>query len=276
VTGAEQVHLLGLCAGGVAMSCALARLADLGQLDRVAGATISVTVLDTSRAGTIGSVVTPATAAAAVRNVQRRGYLDRYQLARTFAWLRPNDMIWTHWVHNYLLGKKPPAFDLLYWNADTMNMPAGLHKDLVEIGVRNPLVRPGALELMGSPIDLSRITCDAYIVAGETDHITPWPNCYRTTQLHGGDSRFVLSNGGHIAAVINPPGDRRSKYLVAEDNPADHQSWLDKAATTQGTWWEDWDAWLAARSGAQRPAPTKLGSHDYPSLDSAPGKYVRS
>jgi polyhydroxyalkanoate synthase len=274
VTGAEQVHLLGLCAGGVATACTIGRLADLDALDGIAGVTLSVTTLDTKRAGTVGSFVSPETAAVAVRNVARKGYLDRYQLARTFAWLRPNDMIWNYWVNNYLLGKKPPAFDLLYWNADTMDMPAGLHRDFVKIGVENPLVRPGALKVLESPIDLSRITCDAYVIAGETDHITPWPNCYKTTQLFGGDTRFVLSNGGHIAAVINPPGNPKSTYSIGDHNPPTPEEWLAAADATQGTWWEDWDAWLADRTGSRKAAPKKLGGRGYPPVDPAPGSYV--
>jgi poly[(R)-3-hydroxyalkanoate] polymerase subunit PhaC len=274
VTRCDQVHLLGLCAGGVATACALGRLADLDELHGIAGATVSVTTLDTGRAGTIGSFVSPDTAAAAVRNVRRKGYLDRNQLARTFAWLRPNDMIWNYWVNNYLLGNKPPAFDLLYWNADTMDMPAGLHKDFVDIGVDNPLVRPGGLQVLGSAIDLAQVTCDAYVIAGETDHITPWPNCYRTTHLLGGNPRFVLSNGGHIAAVINPPGNPKSTYRIADHNPPDAEAWLAEASVRQGTWWEDWDAWLADRTGPLRPAPRSLGSRRFAPLEPAPGSYV--
>jgi polyhydroxyalkanoate synthase subunit PhaC len=274
VTGAGQTHLAGLCAGGVATACALGRLADIGELDGIAGVTVSVTTLDTSRAGTLGSFVSQEAAAAAVRNVRRKGYLDRNQLARTFAWLRPNDMIWNYWVNNYLLGKKPPAFDLLYWNADTMDMPAGLHRDFVGLGLENPLPTPGALTVLGSPIDLSRVTCDAYVIAGETDHITPWPNCYQTVQLLGAESRFVLSNGGHIAAVINPPGNPKSTYRVGMHYPPDAQEWLDGAEVLKGTWWDDWDAWLAERTGAQKPAPTELGGPAHPPLDHAPGVYV--
>lgn len=274
VTRSEQVQVLGLCAGGVATACTLGRLADLGQLDQIAGVTLSVTTLDTARAGTVSSFVSPDTAAVAVRNVARKGYLDRYELARTFAWLRPNDMIWNYWVNNYLLGNKPPAFDLLYWNADTMDMPAGLHRDFVNIGLDNPLITPEALEVLGSPIDLSQVTVDTYVVAGETDHITPWPNCYRTVHLLGGESRFVLSNGGHIAAVINPPGNPKSTYAVGDRYPPDPHEWLADAEQRKGTWWEDWHAWLVERTGPQKAAPTELGGPGHPPLDPAPGTYV--
>jgi polyhydroxyalkanoate synthase len=275
ITRAKKVHVLGLCAGGVATACTLARLADVGELDTVAGASFCVTILDTDRAGTIASVVTPGAAKAAVAKVQKQGKLDRNELARTFAWLRPNDMIWNNWVNNYLLGNRPPAFDLLFWNADSMDMPAGLHKDFVGIGVDNPLGTPGAIKVLDSPVDVGAIGTDAYVVAGETDHITPWPNCYRTTAMLGGDVRFVLSNGGHIAAVINPPGNPKATYTVgANGNPPDSAAWRKTASATQGTWWEDWDAWLAARGGETRPAPKRLGNRRHPKLGPAPGTYV--
>jgi polyhydroxyalkanoate synthase len=274
VAGSDQIHLLGLCAGGVATAATLGHLANVGELDGIAGATLSVTTLDTRRAGTIGSFVSKETAAAAVANVGRKGYLDRNQLLRTFAWLRPNDMIWSYWVNNYLLGKQPPAFDLLYWNGDTMDMPAGLHRDFVHIGVDNPFVDPGALTVRDGPVDLGRVGTDAYIVAGETDHITPWPNCYRTRGLLGGDSRFVLSNGGHIAAVINPPGNPKAVYRAGDHEAPDHESWLAGVEPRQGTWWEDWDGWLAERTGPMKPAPRRLGSRRYKPVGDAPGTYV--
>jgi polyhydroxyalkanoate synthase len=183
-------------------------------------------------------------------------------------------MIWNYWVNNYLLGNKPPAFDLLYWNADSMDMPAGLHGDFVNLGVKNPLARPGGLTILDRPVDIAQITTDTYIVAGETDHITQWPNCFRTTRMLGGESRFVLSTGGHIAAVINPPGNPKATYRVGEQGAPDPDSWLAEATIRNGTWWDDWDAWLGERSGALKPAPKRLGSRKHEPLDAAPGTYV--
>jgi polyhydroxyalkanoate synthase len=274
ISRSDTVHVLGLCAGGVATASTLGRLADIGELDTIAGVTLNVTVLDMIKAGTIGSFVSPDTAAAAVAKVRRKGYLDRNELARTFAWLRPNEMIWGYWINNYLLGKRPPAFDLLYWNADSMDMPAGLHGDFVDIGIDNPLVRPGGLNVLGSPVDLSQVTCDAYLVAGETDHITPWPNCYRTTNMLGGDTRFIRSTGGHIAAVINPPGNPKATFNVGDGSPPDAESWLEASEGRQGTWWDDWDAWLSERSGESRPAPKRLGNRRHAPVGAAPGAYV--
>jgi polyhydroxyalkanoate synthase len=274
VSGAEQVHVLGLCAGGVATACAAAHLAATGRQDTLAGVTLAVTVLDNHRAGTVSSFISPDTAAAAVERVRRKGYLDKAELARTFAWLRPNDMIWNYWVNNYLLGNRPPAFDLLYWNSDSMHMAAGLHRDFVRVGVENPLAQPGLLSVLGTPVDLSAVSSDAYVIAGETDHITPWQNCYRTTGLLGGRVRFVLSTSGHIAAVINPPGNPRASYRVADHNPADAVTWLEGAVKLQGTWWDDWAAWLEQRSGATAPARQRLGSRRHPVIEAAPGSYV--
>lgn len=274
VTASDRVHLVGLCAGGVATAATVGRLADIGALDRVAGVTLNVTTLDTRRAGTIGSFVSPATAATAIARVERKGYLDRNQLLRTFAWLRPNDMVWGYWVNNYLLGNTPPAFDLLYWNGDTMDMPAGLHRDFVGIGVESPFTTPGALSVLGSPIDLGNVDTDAYIVAGETDHITPWPNCYRSRELLGGESRFILSSGGHIAAVINPPGNPKAVYHVGGGDGDDPHEWLAASEARQGSWWEDWDQWLAERSGSLKPAAKKLGNRRHPVVGEAPGTYV--
>src|SRR5262249_53719836 len=151
---------------------------------------------------------------------------DGRALAELFAWLRPGDLIWNYWVNNYLLGKRPPAFDILFWNADTTRMTAGLHADFIDLAVGNSLTRPGAITVLGVPIDLGKVTVDSYVVAGIADHITPWESCYRTTQLFGGTTRFVLSTSGHIAALVNPPGNPKATYRTNDDETADPQAWL--------------------------------------------------
>jgi polyhydroxyalkanoate synthase len=275
ITRSEQVHTLGLCAGGITLSTAVAHLAAKGEQDRVAGMTLGVCVLDNENAGTMGALSERRLAELAMADSARRGYLDGRQLAGVFAWLRPNDLIWNYWINNYLLGKEPPAFDVLYWNADTTNLPAALHRDFVELSLENSLVEPGKLEALGTPIDLSKITTDTYLVAGIADHITPWQNCYRSTQLLGSEPRFVLSTSGHIAAMVNPPGNEKASYQVNDrGNPADAEEWLEGAAKLRGTWWSDWLEWLGERSGDEKPAPRKLGARGYKQLDPAPGKYV--
>jgi polyhydroxyalkanoate synthase len=274
ISGSERTVLGGICSGGILASIAAAYLAATGRQERLAAFALAVTVIDNARAGMASALGSRRLAQAAKAASRRRGYLDGRALAEVFAWIRPGDLVWNYWVNNYLLGKTPPAFDILFWNADTTRMPAGLHADFVDLAIDNTLVIGGALTVLGVPIDLSRIDTDAYIVAGIADHITPWQNCYRTTQLLGGSSRFVLSTSGHIAALVNPPGNPKASFQVNKDNPADPAEWLKTAETQPGTWWTDASAWLAERCGTKRPASEQLGGGGLRSLVEAPGTYV--
>ena len=274
VSGADQVVMIGACAGGIIASVTAAYLAATGQRSRLAALGLLVTVLDTVQAGTVGALVDRQLAAAAKAICRRRGYLDGRALAEVFAWLRPGDLVWNYWVNNYLLGKKPPAFDVLFWNADTTRMSAGLHADFVDLAIDNKLVTPGALTVDGTAINVGQIDADAYLVAGIADHITPWQNCYRSTQLLGGKSRFILSTSGHIAALVNPPGNPKARYQVNDSTPANAADWLKTAKTEQGSWWPDLLAWLGDRSGEQKPAPEELGGGGLRPIIEAPGTYV--
>ncbi len=274
IAGSKHAHALGLCAGGITLATAAAHLAARGELDRLAGLTLAVCVLDNARAGTTSAFIDRNVASLAIADSARRGYLDGRSLAGVFAWLRPNDLIWNYWINNYLLGKDPPAFDILYWNADTTNLPAALHRDFVELSLENSLIHPGKLDALGTPIDLSKITVDTYLVAGISDHITPWQNCYRSTQLLGSEPRFVLSTSGHIAAMVNPPGNEKASYQTGEENPASAEDWLQAAVKRRGTWWADWLQWLSERSGEEKQAPRKLGASGFAPLEPAPGTYV--
>ena len=274
LTGSGRTVLGGICSGGILASIAAAYLAGIGRQDRLAALCLAVTVIDNADAGTVSALVDQRTAEAAKRLSRRKGYLDGKALSQVFAWLRPDDLIWNYWVNNYLLGKRPPAFDILFWNADTTRMTAGLHADFVDLAMENQLVRPRGLTVLGVPIDLSAVTVDAYVIAGIADHITPWENCYRTTQLLGGKTRFVLSTSGHIAALVNPPGNSKATYHTNDDNPSDPTAWLHNAETHQGTWWADVADWLSARCGERKPAPESLGSPALPPLAEAPGTYV--
>jgi polyhydroxyalkanoate synthase len=274
ITGIERTALTGICSGGILAAMTAAYLAATGRDDRLAALSLAVTVIDTARAGLASAVTDRRLAAAAKAQSRRRGYLDGRSLAEVFAWLRPGDLIWNYWVNNYLLGKKPPAFDILFWNSDTTRMTAGLHADFVDMAMDNLLAEAGGVTVMGVPIDLSRIDTDAYVVAGIADHITPWQNCYRSTQLLGGTTRFVLSTSGHIAALVNPPGNPRASYQVNKGNPADPADWLKTAQTQPGTWWTDASGWLAERCGGQKAAPDQLGGGGLRPLVDAPGTYV--
>ncbi|HEY2296692.1 MAG TPA: alpha/beta fold hydrolase [Jatrophihabitans sp.] len=274
ITGSERTVLGGICSGGILASIAAAYLAGIGQQERIAALCLAVTVIDNDSAGTGSALLSRRMAQTAKAVSKRKGYLDGRALAEVFAWLRPGDLVWNYWVNNYLLGKKPPAFDILFWNSDTTRMTAGLHADFVDMAVDNSLVTPGAITVLGVPIDLGRITVDAYVVAGIADHITPWQNCYRTTQLLGGDTRFVLSTSGHIAALVNPPGNPKSSYHLNSENPANPEEWIKTAETQQGTWWSDVAVWLDARCGERKPAPDQPGTAAMPPLADAPGTYI--
>jgi polyhydroxyalkanoate synthase len=249
-------------------------LAGTGRLDRLAGLAFAVTVLDHRRAGVPAAISGKYLAGAATAMSRRRGYLDGKVLAEIFAWLRPNDLVWHYWVNNYLLGRKPPAFDVLYWNADTTRMPARLHADLVDIALNNRLAEPGRASALGAPVDLTAVDVDNYVIAGIADHITPWQSCYRTTGLLGGKTRFVLSTSGHIAAIVNPPGNPKATYRVSPEHPADPQEWLRAAVTEQGSWWPDFVGWLCRRCGPDKRAPRKPGGRGLAPLIEAPGTYV--
>ena len=274
VSGTDRTALLGVCAGGIIASITAAYLTSTGDRDRLAAFGLLVTVLDNARAGRAGALVDERLAAAAIATSRRRGYLDGRTLAEVFAWLRPGDLIWNYWVNNYLLGKKPSAFDILFWNSDTTRMTAKLHADFVDLAMRNQLVTPGALTVLGVPVDLSKVDVDSYVVAGIADHLTPWQNCYRSVGLLGGDTRFVLASGGHIAALVNPPGNPKVGYQVNENNPTDPAQWLQTADSVSGTWWPDFVTWLGERCGADRAAPAELAGGGLRPLSDAPGTYV--
>jgi polyhydroxyalkanoate synthase subunit PhaC len=274
IAGSEQTALMGACSGGIIAAMVAAHLAHTGQQHRIAALTLMVTVLDQARAGLASAVINERTAQLAAASSRARGYLDGRSLAEVFAWLRPNDLIWNYWVNNYLLGRKPPAFDILFWNADTTRMTASLHRDFLELGVTNGLVEAGRVTMLGSPVDLASVDRDSYIVAGITDHICPWQSCYRSTQLLGGRSRFVLSTSGHVAAMVNPPGNEKARYQTGKKTPLDPQEWLQRAETRQGSWWPDYAGWLAERGGEERPVPAEEGGGGLAPIGDAPGTYV--
>jgi polyhydroxyalkanoate synthase len=251
---------------------AFAEAAELGALQT--GTDAAVCVLDNHHAGTTAAFVNRRTAELAVAESARRGYLNGRASAGMFAWLRPTGLIWNYLVNDYLLGKDPPAFDILYWTSDTTNMPAALHRDFIELSVENSLVRPGAVRVLDTPVDLTKITLDSYVVAGIADHITPWQNAYRTTQLLGSAPRFALSTSGHIAAMVNPPGNEKASFWTHDGNPEDAAAWLEAATQHRGTCWNDWVKWLSQRSGEEKRPRRTLGSAAFKATDAAPGTYA--
>jgi len=277
IIGQAAVNLNAACSGGIIAACVLGHLAAVGEQDKVGAMTMMVCALDQARMGTAGAFASREIAAAAVAESARKGYIDGRALEGVFAWLRPNDLVWNYFVNNYLLGKDPPAFDVLYWNQDTVRLAAGLHRDFILTALDNSLTHPGEVEVLGNPIDLGAITLDSYAIAGLGDHIVPWENAYRSVQLLGGPKRFVLSTSGHIQALVNPPGpESRASYRVIDDPKQVPEVWLGEADVRRGSWWPDYAAWLSERSGDLKPAPTTLGSRGHQAMAKAPGSYVHA
>ncbi len=275
ITTSDDVTMMGACSGGITTAAYAAWLAGRGEA-KIKNIVAPVCVLDVSSSGDngLGSLMTPETMLAAKAVSQHRGVLDGEELARVFAWMRPNDLIWNYWVNNYLLGKQPPAFDILFWNADTTCLPARLHHDYIDLYSTNPFVRANKLKLNGVAVDMKRVKVDAYVVAGVTDHITPWKAVYQTAKIYGDDTTFVLSNAGHLQCLLNPPTNSKATFVSGLAKAPNGDTFLENAEKKNGSWWLHWRDWLAERSGAQIPAPVKLGSARHPAGIAAPGTYV--
>jgi class II poly(R)-hydroxyalkanoic acid synthase len=275
ISAVDKVHLAAACSGGIVTAGLVGELGGAGELDGVASLTLMVCALDNQSEGTLSALGSRDVAAAAIAESARKGYLDGQALAGVFTWLRPNDLVWSYVVNNYLLGKAPPAFDILFWNQDTVRLAAGLHRDFINIGLENSFVDAGALEVLGRGVDLDRVDVDTYFIAGLNDHIVPWDGAYRSARLFGGRRRFVLSSSGHIQALVNPPSpESRSSFRAADELPHTADEFLAQAPKLPGSWWPDWDAWLAERSGAMKAAPKTLGNRSYRAQGKAPGTYV--
>jgi polyhydroxyalkanoate synthase len=275
ITRAPQLHVLGACSGGMTSAALLAYLNAKGQ-DWARSLTLLVSILDIEGIAdsSMGLFAHLETLDLARSLSGARGVLEGQDLAKVFAWLRPNELIFNYWVNNYLLGQKPPAFDVLYWNADTTRLSARLHADFIALLESNAFTQPGGVHIGGQALSLGDVACDSYILAGRTDHITPWQGCYRTRALLGGRSEFVLSSSGHVQSIVNPPGNKKSSF-VTQAGPHDTPEAFEQDATRhEGTWWPHLAQWLAARSDADKRAPRRTGSRAYPPLDAAPGRYV--
>ena len=274
ITGSTDCNLLGACSGGITTVTLLGYLA-AHQEHSVHALTLLVSMFDTGKDQTaLGLFATEEAIESARRHSHVRGVLEGKEMARVFSWLRPNDLIWNYWVNNYLLGHEPPAFDVLYWNNDTTRLPAALHSEFLTIYQHNLLAQAGGLTIRDTPIDVSQIRCDAYVLAGTTDHITPWQDCYRSGRLLGGQCEFVLSSSGHIQSILNPPDNPKATFYTNAEQPADVEVWHAGANRHNGSWWEHWKAWLLARSGSQKAAPPSVGNSIYTPLVEAPGTYV--
>jgi polyhydroxyalkanoate synthase len=273
ITGSRDLNVMCVCAGAITMMSLLAHLAAIENED-VHSVTLMAALLDTHSESQLGLFATKETVAMAKQRSQLTGVLGGDEMGRIFSWLRPNDLVWNYWVNNYLLGNPPPAFDILYWNNDSTRLPAALHGEFLDLFLSNPFGNPGTVSVMGTPIDLRKIRCDSYIVAGLTDHITPWKGCYSTTHMLGGKREFILSSSGHIQSIVNPPGNPKAKFYTRSGFPESPDEWLSGAEAQAGSWWEHWRKWIVAHSGESVAAPAKAGSDQHPAREAAPGTYV--
>ena len=273
-TGERESNVIGYCLGGTLLACTLAYLAAKRER-RIAAASFFTALTDFAHPGELGVFIDEEQLAAMDQMMAKRGYLEGREMATTFNMLRANDLIWSFVVNNYLLGKEPFPFDLLYWNSDSTRMPYAMHSFyLHKFYQENKLVEPGGITLCDVALDLRKIRLPVYMLSTREDHIAPWTTTYSATQLYRGDTKFVLAGSGHIAGVVNPPTQQKYGYWTNDQLPPDPQDWLDGASEHPGSWWPDWAAWNAGKSGPRVPA-RQPGDGKLDPLEDAPGAYAR-
>ena len=278
ITGSKKVNVSAGCSGGQTAAMLASKLAS-DKSDLLGTLTLMVCVLHPKQNDIeAGSLISENGLALARKRAAKQGIIEGDSLARGFAWLRPNDLIWNYVINNYLLGEDPPAFDVLFWNADATNLSASLMGDFLTLFETLAFTKQGEVEMADHHIDLSKVTSDLFILGGVTDHITPWKATYRSTQLFGSkDVTYVLSQSGHMQAILNPPGNPKAKYFVQKKKgklPETAETWLEGTEEVAGSWWPFWMEWLQARAGKKVAAPSKLGNSKHKPLDPAPGLYV--
>ena len=276
IANSDKVNALGFCVGGTLLGAGLAVL-EKKSPGLVASATFLAAMLDFEEPGQIGLFVDESSVAAREATIGADGILPGQDLAFVFSSLRANDLVWPYVVSNYLRGEQPPAFDLLYWNADSTNLPGPMYcYYLRNTYLENRLREPGALTNCGVPVDLGAVQLPIFVLATREDHIVPWRSAYRTMNLLGGNEKqFVLGASGHIAGVVNPAAKKRRSHWVGEPYPRDPEEWLAAAKETPGSWWPLWSEWLGKHGGGRRKAPAKPGNTKYKTIEAAPGRYVK-
>ena len=278
ITGADQINALGFCVGGTILSNALAVLAARGD-EPVASATFLTTLIDFTDTGILDVFIDEGMVKYREMQLGKGGLMKGQDLASTFSFLRPNDLVWNYVVGNYLKGEMPPAFDLLYWNSDSTNLPGPYYAwYLRNTYLENNLVKPGAVTVCGEPLDLGLLDMPTFIYGSREDHIVPWESAYASTQVVTGPRTFVLGASGHIAGVINPPAKKKRSHWVTgakvKQLPTDANAWLASADEQPGSWWTVWADWLRDHAGPMVAAPKQAGSRKYPAIEAAPGRYV--
>ena len=274
-TGESAVNAIGYCLGGTLLMCTLAYLAATGNAQRIKSATFFTTLVDFSEVGELSVFVDEEQIELMEKQMEKKGYLEGSQMATVFNMLRPNDLIWSFYVNNYLLGRDPMAFDLLYWNSDSTRMPRVMHSFyLRNMYLHNRLRDPGGIDLVGEPIDLAKVKTPLYFLSTKDDHIAPWKGTYKGALLTKGPVKFVLGGSGHIAGVVNPAGSHKYGYWTNTKKPSDADEWLAGAQQHEGSWWPDWFAWVKPKAGKQVPARVP-GDGALKPLEDAPGSYVK-
>jgi polyhydroxyalkanoate synthase len=275
IANVHQIHTLGFCVGGTILSCAAGVLAARGE-NKLATMTLLTTMIDFADTGEIGLLIDRNSLALREATIGSGGILPGKELAFTFGTLRANDLIWRYVVESYLKGATADAFDLLYWDSDSVSLPGPMYCWYTRnTYVENKIKEPGATIQCGERIDLSKTKVPMFILASREDHIVPWQSAFRSKDLIGGDSRFVLAASGHVAGVINPPARNRRSHWVNDNLNCDAENWLESAEQKSGSWWPDWDSWMKSHSSGTVRATTELGNSDYPVIEPAPGRYVR-
>ena len=275
-TGESEINLVAYCLGGTLAATTLAYMAQVGD-QRIQSATFMATLTDFSDPGEIRVFIDEEQIQGIEKRMARRGFLEGFEMADSFRMLRENDLVWNYLVDQYLLGNKPTAFDLLYWNEDTTRMPEKMHSFyLRQMYLHNRLIEPGGITLLGTPIDLRSVDVPVYMLSCDRDHIAPWQTTYTATQLYSGETTFVLGGSGHIAGVVNPPAKNRYGYKTAGTvNPESPEAWLEGAQQQDGSWWLHWGAWLAPLAGPTVPARTP-GDGGLDVIEPAPGRFAKA
>jgi len=270
ITGERDVNVIGYCLGGTLLGATLGYLA-AHEDDRVKSATFFVSLLDFSQPGELGVFIDEEQVASLEKKMNERGYLEGSEMAGTFNLLRANDLVWSFVVNNYLMGKDPFPFDLLYWNADSTRMPARMHSFyLRNMYIKNLMGVPGGITLKGTPIDLSKVKVPSYFISTVEDHIAPWKTTYKGAKYLGGDVRFVLGGSGHIAGIVNPPSANKYHFWTNDSLPATADEWLASAEQQPGSWWDDWQRWMDRRNAGEK-VPSRIPAN---AIEDAPGSYA--
>jgi polyhydroxyalkanoate synthase len=275
ISGVDKIHALGFCVGGTILSCAAGVLAARGE-DKLTTLTLLTTMIDFADTGEIGLLIDQAAVALREATIGSGGILPGKELAFTFGTLRANDLIWRYVVDSYMKGAPPEAFDLLYWDSDSVSLPGPMYCWYARnTYLENKIKDPGATTQCGVRIDLSKVMVPLYVLASREDHIVPWQSAYRSKGLIGKDPRFVLAASGHVAGVINPPAKKKRSYWTQDNLDGDASDWLEKAEEKPGSWWPDWDTWMKRHSSGTVSAPAQAGNARYPVIEKAPGQYVK-